>query len=339
MKRSLLFIIGSFVVAAIWIPAQAEKRISVAQFEQTVAALKNAADSEAAQRISELQLTERLSPLRLATLSQTIPGEKFRQALRAIADQSAFLPPPSSEIPSNPAPPVAEQRRIMGLVATYVEHTIPQLPNFFATRTTDHFEDTPLVQHAGDFFTPYRPLHFLSHSEAAVFYQKGREVVDTAGSSRQNRRDITLRYRTGYLYEKEPATLKERFQNAVWHPADQSEIALSATPARDGKAASLKLNIAATDIALAEQAGLWTDKLDIFLVQRDDAKLHGKLEGQTLSLRLKPSTYQQVLRDGINIDETIRSLPENGALRVVVVDENTGRIGTLTLPVTALNRK
>jgi uncharacterized membrane protein len=68
MKRSLLFIIGSFVVAAIWIPAQAEKRISVAQFEQTVAALKNAADSEAAQRISELQLTERLSPLRLATL-------------------------------------------------------------------------------------------------------------------------------------------------------------------------------------------------------------------------------------------------------------------------------
>jgi len=102
---------------------------------------------------------------------------------------------------------------------------------------------------------------------------------------------------------------------------------------------SLKLNIAATDIALAEQAGLWTDKLDIFLVQRDDAMLHAKLEGQTLGLRLKPSTYQQVLRDGINIDEPIRSLPENGALRVVVVDENTGRIGTLTLPVTSLNRK
>jgi len=154
-----------------------------------------------------------------------------------------------------------------------------------------------------------------------------------------NRHDITLRYRTGYLYEKEPATLKERFRNAVWRPADQSEIALSATPARDGKGASLKLNIAATDIALAEQAGLWTDKLDIFLVQRDDAMLHAKLEGQTLGLRLKPSTYQQVLRDGINIDEPIRSLPENGALRVVVVDENTGRIGTLTLPVTSLNRK
>ena len=78
---------------------------------------------------------------------------------------------------------------------------------------------------------------------------------------------------------------------------------------------SLKLNIAATDIALAEQAGLWTDKLDIFLVQRDDAMLHAKLEGQTLGLRLKPFTYQQVLRDGINIDEPIKSLRERGTSR------------------------
>ncbi|MBS1804448.1 MAG: VWA domain-containing protein [Acidobacteria bacterium] len=154
-----------------------------------------------------------------------------------------------------------------------------------------------------------------------------------------NRRGITLRYRTGYLYEKEPATLKERFQNAVWRPADQSEIGLSAKPTHDAKPASLKLNIAATDLALAEQAGFWMDKLDIFLVQRDDAMLHAKLDGQTLGLRLKPSTYQQVLKDGISIDEPIKSVPENGALRIVVVDENTGRIGTLTLPASALSHK
>jgi len=154
-----------------------------------------------------------------------------------------------------------------------------------------------------------------------------------------SRRDITLRYRTGYLYEKEPATLKERFQNAVWRPADQSEIALTATPARDAKQASLKLNIAATDLALTQQAGLWMDKLDIFLVQRDDAMLHAKLDCQTLGLRLKPSTYQQVLKDGITIDEPIASLPATGALRVVVVDENNGRIGTLTLPASALTNK
>lgn len=155
-------------------------------------------------------------------------------------------------------------------------------------------------------------------------------VVKVAG-----RRDVTARYRTGYLYEKEPATLKERFQNAVWHPADQSEIALTATPAHSAKPASLKLNIAATDLALAEQAGFWMDKLDIFLVQRDDAMLHAKLDGQTLGLRLKPSTYERVLKEGISVDEPIKSVPANGALRIVVVDENTGKIGTVTIPASA----
>jgi hypothetical protein len=150
-----------------------------------------------------------------------------------------------------------------------------------------------------------------------------------------SRRDVTVRYRTGYLYEKEPATLKERFQNAVWRPADQSEIALTATPARDANLVSLKLKIAATDIALAEQAGLWMDKLDVFLVQRDDAMLHAKLDGQTLVMRLKPSTYEKVLKEGISVDAPIKSMPENGALRIVVVDENTGRMGTLTIPASA----
>ncbi|WP_109486998.1 VWA domain-containing protein [Occallatibacter savannae] len=150
-----------------------------------------------------------------------------------------------------------------------------------------------------------------------------------------SRRDVTLRYRTGYLYEKEPATLKERFQNAIWRPADQSEIALTATPLSDGNTASLNLNIAATDLSLSQQAGFWMDKLDIFLVQRDDAMFHAKLEGKTLGLRLQPATYERVLKEGISLDQPVKSLPGTGALRVVVVDENTGRIGTLTVPASA----
>ena len=36
------------------------------------------------------------------------------------------------------------------------------------------------------------------------------------------RNDVTLRYRTGYKYDKEPTTLKERFTQALWQPADAS---------------------------------------------------------------------------------------------------------------------
>jgi len=80
-------------------------------------------------------------------------------------------------------------------------------------------------------------------------------------------------------------------------------------------------------------------QLDIFIVQRDDAALHAKIEGKTLSVRLKPSTYQQTLHDGLMLVEPVAAMPDNGALRVIVVDVNTGRLGTVTIPSSALKRK
>jgi VWFA-related protein len=145
------------------------------------------------------------------------------------------------------------------------------------------------------------------------------------------RRDVTLRYRTGYEYNLEPTDLKERFTKAIWQPVDASDISLSATPsAADGT--TLKLNIAATDLAVAQSGEWWTDKVGIFLVRRDDSGLHAQVTGQTLSLRLKPETYQRLLRDGIPFDQIVDPRKETGSVRIVVVDENSGRLGTITLP-------
>ena len=41
------------------------------------------------------------------------------------------------------------------------------------------------------------------------------------------------------------------------------------------------------------------DKLDIFFIQRDDAGTHAQVEGQTLGLRLRSSTYQNLLSKGV----------------------------------------
>lgn len=154
-----------------------------------------------------------------------------------------------------------------------------------------------------------------------------------------NRRDITLRYRTGYQYEKEPATLKERFQRAIWQPRDLNEIGLSATLTAAPKPATLKLTIAATDLGLADRAGLWSDKLDIFVVQKDDAGLHAQVNGQTLGLRLKPATYQRLLRDGVPFEVRVETHQGTGSVRIVVVDENAGRIGSVTIPAADLGAK
>jgi hypothetical protein len=87
-----------------------------------------------------------------------------------------------------------------------------------------------------------------------------------------------------------------------------------------------------------EQAGgRWMDKLDIFFIQRDDAGLHAHVEGQTLGLRLKPSTYQNLLPQGIPFEHAVALRPGMGSLRVLVVDENSGRMGTVTIPSISMN--
>jgi VWFA-related protein len=146
------------------------------------------------------------------------------------------------------------------------------------------------------------------------------------------RRDIILRYRTGYEYDKEPTTLKDRFRKAVWQPADAAEIGLSAKTVPLSKGATLKLNIATPDLGLAQQGEFWAGKIDVFLVERDDAGLHAKVTGQTLSLKLKPATYWRLMRDGIPIEQSMEIRPDSGSVRVVVVDESSGRMGSVTIP-------
>jgi VWFA-related protein len=149
-------------------------------------------------------------------------------------------------------------------------------------------------------------------------------------------RGLTLRYRTGYLFAKEPDSLKDRFQQAVWKPRDVSEIAITAAVAPLNPGVTVKLNIVAGDLGLQQQAGRWMDKLDIFFIQRDDAGLRAQVEGQTLGLRLRSSTYQSLLTGGVPFEHSVQLKPGMASLRVLVVDENSGRMGSVTIPGPAL---
>jgi hypothetical protein len=146
---------------------------------------------------------------------------------------------------------------------------------------------------------------------------------------------LTLHYRTGYLYTKEPATLKERFQQAVWQPVDANELTVAAKVIPMDAGANLKINIAAGGLGLEQQSERWMDKLDVFFIQRDDAGRHAQVEGQTLGLRLKSSTYQQLLSTGIPYEHAVQLKLDAASLRILVVDRNSGRMGSVTIPVSA----
>ncbi len=146
---------------------------------------------------------------------------------------------------------------------------------------------------------------------------------------------LTLHYRTGYLYTKEPSTPRDRFQQAVWQPADANELTVAAKVIPIGAAANLKINIAVGGLDVQQQSDRWMDKLEVFFIQRDDAGLHAQVELQTLGLRLKSSTYQQLLSTGIPCEHAIQLKRGVASLRVLVVDKNSGRMGSVTIPASA----
>jgi hypothetical protein len=165
----------------------------------------------------------------------------------------------------------------------------------------------------------------------------GQNHVQTVKLTKQH--SGALRYRTSYQYAREPSILKERFGRTIWQPFDANEILVRANSTAASKGATLKLNIAAGDLALAQKDGLWVDNIDIFLVQREDDGLHTRASGHILALALKDDTYQRLLKEGVQLDQLIEMKRNTGSVRVVVVDERSGRMGSITLPISALHNR
>ena len=152
-----------------------------------------------------------------------------------------------------------------------------------------------------------------------------------------DRKGVTLRYRNGYLYAQEPTTMKERVKQAIWQPNDAAEIKVTATVPDEPSGVPVKDNIAAADLDLVPQSGRRTDTLDIFFIQRDDGGFHAHMEGQTLALRLLPETYQTMLTAGVPFNQPVKLEPGTGSLRVLVIDRNSGHMGSVTIPAAAFS--
>ena len=179
------------LLMAIAMPALAAKKVTAESLEKTLAVTHGWSDAKAAQYIYELELTERLSEARLAHLGAVLPGPLARKGLTAVADASAFLDLPAADIPTMAAPDPAAQSSMLALIAEYVRKTVPRLPNFFATRDTDRFEDTPMPPSGSESRDTYEPLHPIGRSTVTVLYRNGNEVVHAeiaqSGKSKTNK--------------------------------------------------------------------------------------------------------------------------------------------------------
>jgi hypothetical protein len=146
-------------------------RISAERLEQKLTAAHGEPDGQLARELAHLEVTERLSAARLLRCEQQVPGPHARSALLELADKSAFLDPPAAEIPALAEPAVEAQQQMIKLVLNYVNQTIHQLPNFFATRATSSFQENLSSDQ------PFRPMGKFS---ATVLYRNGEEKLHEA---------------------------------------------------------------------------------------------------------------------------------------------------------------
>ena len=160
-------------------PAGAAEKVTVEGLERLLRAPHEESDSAMAEKLSGVELTERMSWTKLSEWKARMPGAKSRAEMVAVADASAFLNPPAAKVPEAAAADMATQRLMISKTLDYLAKTIPRLPNFFATRSTVRYRETGQKNDAiwktptGD-----RTLHSEAVSNATVLYRNGFDVVD-----------------------------------------------------------------------------------------------------------------------------------------------------------------
>ena len=78
-----------------------------------------------------------------------------------------------------PPPTLATQRQIIARSADFARKTISKLPNFYATRDTLRFDNTPSSAPESE------PLHHVDSSKDTVLYRDGRELVALSAAERK----------------------------------------------------------------------------------------------------------------------------------------------------------
>jgi hypothetical protein len=169
-------------------------KVNVEQLEQLLTASMGKSDSQIADQLAGLELTQRASEVRLARLQALLPGSKSRARLALLADASAFRDLPASEVPTTPKPDYAKQISLMRLVQNYVAQTIGKLPNFFATRETINYVSTLADTRINSVNTvPYKPFEEVDASHVTVLYRDGHEMAAKGDKYRASSREVRTR--------------------------------------------------------------------------------------------------------------------------------------------------
>lgn len=176
-------------------------------------------------------------------------------------------------------------------------------------------------------------LAFYADSEADSKFHELKVQVKRPG--------LDIRHRKGYVAAPPTSANQQsreaRIRAALWSPLEQGSIGLSAelTTVDQPKPGShgVMLRINPEEVSFTEKDGKWTGQLEVVIARKsgDGRDLGSRTE--TVRMNLAPAVYEQLQRQGLLLRRIVEPEDNLDQIRIVVLDDSTGRVGSLAVPV------
>lgn len=138
-------------------------------------------DDELLPRLAGVELTERLSTLRMYQLvGKYNLGMHMQQALEQLADRAALKNLPTSELLNRPSPDAEAQQTMLKKSRAYVLGELSHLPNFVAWQSTTRFDNSPVMLKYFQSMTDQAGFHRVGMVQRRISFEDGKEITDGA---------------------------------------------------------------------------------------------------------------------------------------------------------------
>jgi len=160
-------------------------------------------------------------------------------------------------------------------------------------------------------------------------YHSLKVVVDRPG--------VTLTYRHGYYAEDDAQRAgshkKADLGAALLNPAGETGVGITVWIQPAGTTLDLTVNLAPSSLTVRAGNGGWLGQVDELFVERNaDGRELGR-ETDTKRFQMTARGRSQVAHDGLNLKRSLRLAPGATALEIVIRDHDSGRIGSINVPV------
>jgi VWFA-related protein len=160
-----------------------------------------------------------------------------------------------------------------------------------------------------------------------------------------DRPNADVRARKGYFAlrpaDTSAATRDREIREAVWSPLEATELPFDARVdllSDPPDTVNVFIQLKAGVVALSKDADRWKDTLEAIFVQRDaHDKVLSSAELETLPLSLTEDRFRQASQQGLIFQHRVKREPSAAVLRIIVRDEASGAVGSITVPFSALH--